>query len=139
MTRRAALGCVALCFLLVNATDASDAGRAPRPSIYTEAVELLKDFVRAGDHQLGFRDTTEFAGAFLDSATSIPVYRRLIDSLNAYHLDTTDVFHEHRTLYPVFVGKVVHSYVMFDSVFDSGIGRYHWAPVQFSGARALEH
>jgi len=126
-------------FLGFHRAGAQGDGSSLKKSVYVEAVEILKNFVRGGDHQLGFADTTEFSGAYLDTAQSIPVYQFLIDSLNVYHMDTSVVFTEHRTLFPVLVDSVIHSYVLFDSVFDSGIRLNHWAPVQFSASRRFEH
>ena len=115
-------------------------GKPDIPTVYDRALQILKDFVKAGDHRLGFADTTEFAGAYIDTSRSILIYQRIIDSLKAYRMfaETVNVFHDHRTLFPVVVDTVVHSYVVFDSVFDSGLRISRWKPVQYSASRQFE-
>jgi phage gp36-like protein len=114
--------------------------RTPKPPLpaetkYQRAIEILKEFVQAGDLQLGFTDTAEMANAIVDTNHGFPAYRQIIDSLKLYGMDTTAAFEIHRTVYPIVVGSVRHSYVAFDSVFDSLAHSNHWAPVMFTDGR----
>ncbi|MBS1902405.1 MAG: hypothetical protein JSS75_01715 [Bacteroidetes bacterium] len=107
---------------------------ADQRTVYERSIDVLKEFVRGGDLRLGFKDTTELAGAYVDTNKAIAIYQTMIDTLKVYGLDTSDVYQVHRTVYPVFAGRVLHSYVVFDSVFDSVCHGNHWSPVMFTNA-----
>jgi hypothetical protein len=95
----------------------------PTPAMFNSALNVLRDFVRLGDHRLGFRDTTEMVGASIDTNEVLMLNDE--DSVLAAGFTWT-IPYLHQLVYPVYAGDSLRSAIMFDS--SAGV----WEPVRFA-------
>ena len=102
------------------------------PTVFDTAVSILNDFIDAGDHQLGFADSNDAVGAYIDTTRGIQVMYLREDSFIARGLDTGSILDVHRKIYPVLSrDSVIRSTITFDSTPNG------WEPVEFAEVAML--
>jgi hypothetical protein len=103
-------------------------------TVYDTSLTILKGFVAAGDRRLGFADTNEMRGAWIDTSNGVPLYYALEDSIvNSSNTNpSNDWIRLHRTMFPVYGREgFLRSAITFDST-PTG-----WVPVEFDEGAVL--
>jgi hypothetical protein len=107
---------------------------------FDTALAMLREFVAAGDHRLGFADTNEMNGAYINTNEGIPMYYALQDSFEVEKgtalrgllpSSSHGLVELHRKIFPIFANGRVRSAIAFDSSKDG------WRPIQFDNGALI--
>jgi hypothetical protein len=108
------------------------------PTVFDTSLTILRDLILAGDHRLGFKDTAEMNGAWVDTLHGLPLYYAVRDSFvnqpasGATSPEKEGLLDLHRKMFPVYGREgFLRAAITFDS---SPAG---WVPMEFDEGSVL--
>ncbi len=114
--------------------------RNSHTTIFDTSLTILRDLILAGDTRLGFRDTAQMNGAWVDTMHGLPLYYAIQDSFTSVApsgMNTSadkGLIDLHRKMFPVYGHEgFLRSAITFDS---SASG---WVPMEFDEGSVLRN